>query len=149
MANSFKHMLLYVLLVYPLYTTAQEKNEHIQIYFDKNALEFNFSANDIFRPELNSQSENVLSNQTLMQANRIYSYTLTDQIKWDLNKNVSFSGYAFNNSLFAPKFFSNYRRNNQLFYLENSNQFNFYTISSDHNWGYEGATSLGFNIQFH
>jgi len=53
------------------------------------------------------------------------------------------------NSLFTPKPHLIDEMNYNSFSVNHFNQFNFFTTSSDYNWGFEGATSIGLGINWH
>ena len=143
----FKYILLFVAFVYAINTNAQEKNDQIEDNSEKKMVEFNYQLNNSLSPIFNNQSEQSIFGKTNQPLKINYNNFSTNHIDWKIIDNHSYNREVLRN-YFRPKFYSNYKRNDNLFPGIHAEKINFFAISHDADFGFGGATSLGLGMQW-
>jgi len=143
----FKYILLSIAFVYAIHTNAQEKNDHIEDNSEKNMVEFHYRLNNSLSPIFNNQSENSIFDQTNQSLKINYNNFSTKNINWKIIDNHAYNREVMRN-YFKPMFNSNYKHIDYMSSGVDAEKFNFFSISYDANYGFEGATLLGLGMQW-
>jgi len=145
--RAYKYIWLFSAFVYAVNTNAQEKTDSIQGDSVKHLIEFNYHINNALYPLFFNQSKKTIFEITNQPLKINYGNISTNQISWDMTDRFAIDREIMQN-YFKPMFYSDYKRNDNLFPGIDAEKINFSAIFRDAFFGFEGATSLSLGMEW-
>ena len=143
----FKYIWLFGAFVYAVNTNAQEQADSIQADSVKHLIRFNYHINNSLYPFFINQSEKNIFEITNHPLKINYDNISINHFNWDMTDRFAIDRDMLQN-YFKPMFYSDYKRNDNLFPGMNAEKINFSAIFRDAFFGFEGATSLSLGMDW-